>query len=276
MLIPACCPLHPVYQKVPMPITTILLDLDDTILQDDPATDSALLATAQMAEKRRSIDPARLVSELKNESRAIWQKNPLLDWCNDIGTGQLEGLRAKFLGDHPNWQTMRNWGPGFRRSSWINALANMGIDDLQLADDLNARFEMMRNVTNPWCDGAEAALAWLAERYQLGMITNGIPDVQRIKIDQTGIANYFDDIIISGELGFGKPDPRIFETALNNLNAKAGETLMVGDNLRRDALGPTDLGIRGVWLTMNRELPQGAATPWLSIDSLKDLPNLLI
>lgn len=257
------------------PITTILLDLDDTILQDDPATDIALLNTCAMAEKRLGIRAIRLVTAIRRESAALWRTNPQLAWCEDLGTSRSEGLRSRFEGSDPRMESLRRWGPGFRRSSWINALASLGMDNLPLADDLNARFELERAVTNPWCDGAREALDALRARYRLGMITNGLPDVQWEKINRTGIAPLFEAIIVSGEVGYGKPDLRIYQDAMSRLQVAPGECLMVGDNLLKDVLAPQELGIRGVWITMERGLPPGSADPWLSVPSLAELPEAL-
>jgi putative hydrolase of the HAD superfamily len=257
------------------PIRAVLLDLDDTILEDDVATEIAFRETAALAHDRAGVDPEALIAAVLRESAALWNAGPHPAWCHGIGTSEVEGLRARFEGEHPHWVEMRAWGPGFRFGSWRNALAALGVEDDALAQDLDTRFFAVRTETNPWVDGGEAAMDALAARYRLGMVTNGIPDVQRAKIDRTGLAERFDVVLVSGELGFGKPDSRIYATAVERIGVPAAESIMVGDNIRRDVGGAQAQGIRGVWISMGRDLPEGAPEPWLTVRSLADLPGRL-
>lgn len=257
------------------PIRAVLLDLDDTILEDDVATETAFRETAALAHDRAGVDPDALIAAVLRESAAIWAAGPHPDWCHGIGTSAVEGLRARFDGEHPHWAEMRAWGPGFRFGSWRNALAAVGVEDDDLARDLDARFFEVRTETNPWVPGGEAAMDALTARYRLGMVTNGIPDVQRAKIDRTGLGERFDVILVSGELGFGKPDPRIYMTAVERIGVPAAECVMVGDNIRRDVGGAQENGIRAIWVSMGRELPDGAPEPWLTVRSLAEVPARL-
>lgn len=255
-------------------ITTVLLDLDDTILADDDATALAFEATANYAASKSGLDPQGLISAIQVTSREIWQNGPFPDWLDSIGTSEIEGLRARFEGKDHHWATMREWGPEFRRTSWMRALESLGVGDEALAAELDAIFERERAATNPWCPGGEDALRQLAEKYRLGIVTNGIPDVQRTKINNTGIEKYFDAIVISGELAIGKPEPAIYQHALDHLGARAEETIMVGDSFPRDVLGAQAFRLRAVWISMGRQQPDGG-DPWLTVESLAELPGKL-
>lgn len=255
-------------------ITTVLLDLDDTILSDHLASDIAFNATAGHAQTVAGVDPAALIAAIREESEKIWQTGPFPDWLDGIGTSEIEGLRARFEGEHENWAIMREWAPGFRRQSWQNALRVLGVGDENLAAELDAMFERERAQANPWCPGGEEALNYLAENYRLGMVTNGIPDVQRTKINAVGMAPLFDAIVVSGELAIGKPQPEIYQHALDLLGASAEETIMVGDSFARDVLGSQAFGLRAAWISMGREQPQ-PGDPWMTIASLAELPARL-
>lgn len=255
-------------------ISTVLLDLDDTILSDDIATDQAFASTTNWAASRVDIDPAALEAAIRETSRQIWESGPFPEWLHGIGTSEIEGLRARFEGDDPHWGTMREWGPGFRHQSWQQALESLGVGDNELASALDAMFEKERANANPWCEGGEEALKQLASSYRLGMVTNGIPDVQRTKIDATGLMQYFDAIVVSGELAIGKPQPEIYQHALQLLGSTPEEAIMVGDSFQRDVLGSQAFGMRGVWISMGREQPE-SGDPWLTIESLAELPDLL-
>jgi len=261
--------------RVTVTVSAVLLDLDETILYDDAATDAAFAATAAHASEVAQVDPARLIEAVRSDAAALWQQGPDPAWCHDIGTSEVEGLRARFEGDDPRMVAMRAWGPGFRRESWQRALRHFGVEDDTLAAALDQRFEQERAATNPFIPGAEGALDRLAARYRLAIVTNGIPDVQREKLIRTGLLERFEVVVISGELGFGKPDRRIYEETLRLLDVPASECVMVGDNFRRDVAGAQALGIRGVWISCGRPVPDGGVTPYLSIDSLAELPELL-
>lgn len=82
---------------------------------------------------------------------------------------------------------------------------------------------------------------------RLGMITNGNCESQWSKINRFGLAKYFDRILIEGEVGYGKPDIRIYKSALSFFNVSPDVIWMVGDNLVWDIKAPQSLGIYGIW-----------------------------
>lgn len=73
--------------------------------------------------------------------------------------------------------------------------------------------------------------------YKLAILTNGIYESQKLKIDSTNIAKYFDEIVMSAETGYQKPDPRAFIYTANKLNLKTDECLYIGDVFFNDILG---------------------------------------
>jgi len=83
---------------------------------------------------------------------------------------------------------------------------------------------------------------------KLGMITNGPATWQSRKIEAVGLAPLFDAIVISGNEGVEKPDPRIFERALERCGAVAAESLFVGDHPEADIAGAKNAGLLPVWV----------------------------
>lgn len=83
--------------------------------------------------------------------------------------------------------------------------------------------------------------------------------------------------VSSAEFGVMKPDPRIFQEALDQMQVTASESVMVGDSLPHDVLGARQIGMRGVWLDRDRR--RARATDFDAtipvIESLADLPDLL-
>ena len=86
----------------------------------------------------------------------------------------------------------------------------------------------------------------------------------------------FDLILIEGELGFGKPDPRIYARALDELGVSPSEAWMVGDNLEWDVAQPQRQGILGIWVDVRGTgLPPGQRVrPDRTIRRLSELKDL--
>lgn len=81
----------------------------------------------------------------------------------------------------------------------------------------------------------------------LGMITNGKGQFQMDNIRALGVERYFETILISEWEGMKKPDPRIFEKALEILKVLPSESIFVGDNPEKDVKAAQIVGMKGVW-----------------------------
>jgi putative hydrolase of the HAD superfamily len=130
---------------------------------------------------------------------------------------------------------------------FADTLRNFGIDDEALAEKLSDfyLFHSPRNVfLFPY---ALETLAYLKQRYKLHIITNGFEEVQRTKLDVSGLREYFTTVITSEEAGVKKPDKGIFYYALKKTSAFPDESIMIGDDLEVDILGARAVGIQGVY-----------------------------
>ena len=83
-----------------------------------------------------------------------------------------------------------------------------------------------------------SVLSWTPDGCKLAVLTNGAGAAQRGKLTRFGLENLFDEVLIEGEVGFGKPDPRIYRLALARLGLPADRVWMVGDNLEWDVRAP--------------------------------------
>ncbi len=112
--------------------------------------------------------------------------------------------------------------------------------------------------------------------FLLGIVTNGVGLGQNRKIDVLGIRAYLDCVVISGEFGVRKPDPRIFHEALRRLSVSARYGLFVGDNPVVDIAGAQSAGMEAVWFRTNhRQWCGPPAQPPHAISDLMALPALL-
>lgn len=258
-----------------MAIAAVLFDLDDTLVEEQPAAEAAFLATCALARERYDIDPAALHQSVRGHARRLWYESTTIGYCRDIGISSWEGLWGHFLGDDPNLHALRGWAPAYRRESWAAALADHGVADTGFAERLAAVFQDERRSRHILFPEVEATLADLRQSYRLALVTNGAPDLQREKIEGAKLAPHFDAVVVSGEVGIGKPDPRIFSRALDQLAISPGAAVMVGDSLRRDVLGAQQAGLRAIWVNRAGADPRDDVSPDAEIADLSQLRALL-
>lgn len=116
----------------------------------------------------------------------------------------------------------------------------------------------------------------LHKDYRLSMITNGLKDVQDTRIRKSIIAKYFEDIVVSEEVNVSKPDPKIFEHALNNIkHTDKSKVLMVGDSLTSDIQGGINFGIDTCWFNPSKIVNTTGINPTYEICSLMELRDVL-
>ncbi|MDJ0765667.1 MAG: HAD family hydrolase [Myxococcota bacterium] len=234
----------------------ILIDLDDTLLVEVASATAAMKATARVAAEKYSVDTDQLVDAVFSEAKPLWYGAPARDYCVRIGVSSWEGLWARFEGDDPDLAALRNFAPTYRFSAWQAALCSCGIDDPDLAGALAETFPLERRKRHVIFENSEPVLQALEGRFKLGLITNGLSCLQREKIQGSGLAHYFDTIVISGDLGRCKPDPFVFEHALRRLGGTPDRALMVGNSVKSDIAGAHAAGISAV--LVDRGDPHGA------------------
>ncbi|MEF7495421.1 HAD family hydrolase, partial [Lysinibacillus sp. RSDA_15] len=96
---------------------------------------------------------------------------------------------------------------------------------------------------------------------------------QKAKISYTNLDRYFDTVIISEEVGWSKPDGRIFEIALKRLNVKPENTLFIGDDLVKDIGGCQQAHIKGIWFNPSMRKNDTDIQPYAEIHSLEHVFN---
>lgn len=99
---------------------------------------------------------------------------------------------------------------------------------------------------NHLLEGTLEILDYLHPLYDLHIITNGFKEVQRRKMEGSGILKYFKTITTSEDVGVKKPHRRIFETALERASANVAQSIMIGDNLEADILGAKGFGMQAI------------------------------
>jgi putative hydrolase of the HAD superfamily len=253
-------------------IRAVLLDLDDTLVVEEAAAAASFAATAAIAAERHGVDPAALAVDARSRAREVWRAAPTFPHCKRIGISSWEGLWCRFEGGAGDIPALRRWAPEYRREAWRRALADHGIEDGPLADELAERFGVERRARHETFADAAPAIDELAGRYSLALVTNGASCLQREKLTASGLADRFDAVIVGGDVGVAKPDRAIFERALEAVGVQARDAVMVGNSLEKDVDGATAARIRAIWV--NRGGEPGPADV-LAVRDLGELPALL-
>jgi putative hydrolase of the HAD superfamily len=203
---------------------TLLVDLDDTLLDYSGGVDECWTAACRTVAASAGVDTSSLVDAVRKARRWFWDDperhrrervNMLSAWSKIVANG-FERLGA------PN-----------------DALAAAAAEDFAAR-----RWEVMRLFP-----GVVEALGRLRDGgVTMALVTNGDKSQQRRKIERYDLARFFDVILIEGEFGAGKPEETVYRHVLERLGVVATEAWMVGDNLEWDVAGPQRLGLRGIWV----------------------------
>lgn len=167
------------------------------------------------------------------------------------------------------------------------ALEAMGVEDSAHAWRLSETYGIERDARLELFPEARNVLRALYGRFRLGLITNGPADVQRQEIATLGIGQYFDVVLIEGEMGIGKPHAAVFRRAEEEAGAAGDEVVFVGNSYAHDIAPAIRAGWRTVWVrresdvppsaegVRREEIPPGGPQPDATVGSLESLPELL-
>lgn len=120
---------------------------------------------------------------------------------------------------------------------------------------------------------AHETLAYLQSKYTLHLISNGFKESTEMKVAGTNLACYFQNVIISEVVGVNKPDPLIFQHAVDLAGTTKEESVMIGDSIEADIRGALGFGMDAIYFNpANLEKPDDVP---LQINHLKELTLML-
>jgi putative hydrolase of the HAD superfamily len=120
--------------------------------------------------------------------------------------------------------------------------------------------------------GTIELLEYLQPNYILHIITNGFKEVQHGKLNQSNIDHFFQTVTNSEMVGVKKPNPKIFNHALQMAKATPEESLMIGDNLEADVLGALNFGMEAICFNYHKET---LAADIIGVDHLLELKKYI-
>ena len=222
-----------------MRYTTIFLDLDHTLFDSDSSEATAFAQTMVAA---GTAEPECYSTAYQKINLELWAA---------VERGEI------------NPQQVRT-----RRFERLVAEQKIDADPLQMADDFVAGLGANGNLY----DGAREVIERLSGQASLALVTNGLSEVQRARIDRLGIVEYFDAIVISAEVGAAKPSAEIFDIVFEALDFPTKESaLIVGDSLTSDMQGGANYGIATCWYNPNGQSIRQADLVDHEIGDLKEL-----
>lgn len=193
------------------PVSTVLLDLDETLCyQPTPGTDR--LAGAF---DRAGVDPFFTIPDY-------------LAKVEEIGGTDSDVTR--------------------REQCFADLARDAGREEvvgLRVADAYEA---LTDRTAIRYLPNAETVLESLGADYRLGLVTDGGPDTQSVKIDVLGLREHVETVVMAGYETAPKPDPEPFEAAMADLGVDPEETVHVGNSLSTDVAGANAAGIGSVWV----------------------------
>ena len=209
----------------PPPYRGFLIDADNTIFDYDRAEREALAAA--LAEAGLEPTPA-LHEAYRRINDGLWR-------AFERGAVSQEALKVQRFR-----QLFAEEAPGCRADP----------------EAVSRRYLSMLAAQAHLLPYAAAAIAELAGRAALGLATNGIPEVQRGRLERSGLERHFRAVLISGEIGMAKPDPRFFLLGAERLGLPPSDVLCVGDVPATDIRGARAAGMASCWVAA-----AGAAWP---------------
>ena len=136
-------------------------------------------------------------------------------------------------------------------------------------------YEKNLSIGHYFLPGAEEAVKRLHQKYRLFLVSNGTAVVQQGRMTSAGLYPYFEQVFISQEIGFNKPDKAYFDACFARIPGFDREkALVVGDSLTSDILGGINAGVKTVWVNPEHR-SCGGIRPDYEIESLSQLEKLL-
>ena len=160
-----------------------------------------------------------------------------------------------------------------RKHRFYDSFLFFGIDDLELSQYFETHFLDQILAYNFLVEDCEAILQYLLNKgYRMHILSNGFQEVTHRKVNESGIAHFFETITSADEINIRKPNPKIFQWALDKAEANVNESLMIGDDWIADVEGAKSFGMKVIFfdaLKDNFQLPDVKTV--LTLSQLKDL-----
>lgn len=180
---------------------------------------------------------------------------------DEVGCGTVEEFITRYTeNNHELWRQyhLGNITKETLRSERFNkTFLQLGIDPEKVPNQFEDDYVRITPTKTNLFSGTEKVLNYLQQKYTLHIISNGFKESTLMKMSVCNLNPYFENVIISEDVGANKPDQRIFEFALEKANASKEESIMIGDSLEADVRGALDFGIKAIYFNpLKAEKPE--------------------
>lgn len=224
-----------------MKYETILIDLDDTLLDFSKAEQKALEKTLLHYVGKVEEETIQLYKEINTQ---LWKK---------LDEGDL--TRQELY-----------------RSRFTLLFKELGIKK----DGIKANREYLDSIEGIWIKGAKEVCETLSKICDIYIVTNGETKTQYRKMKQMGLEEYINKAFISQEIGYAKPSKEYFLYVFSKIEKiDLSKTLLVGDRLSSDIIGGNAVGIDTCWYNKTHKPSQQEIIPTYEIEDLEELFNII-
>lgn len=232
----------------------VLLDFDDTLVDNSVVPASVERACQAIGAAVGTVDSATLLRANTEAWVSYWPGVERECWLGHMDV------------------------PDISREVWRRALRACGCDDPSIVAVAYDTHQLISQEMDRLFDDVPELLASLQEaKVKTALVSNSSTRSQQARLEAVGLARSFDAVVISGEIGAAKPDPAIFEVALDRLELTGTGVWHVGDSLSTDVAGASAARLGSVWLNREQRV-RGPADPLpdVEVTSLRRLLALLL
>ena len=228
-----------------MPIGFVYFDIDDTLLDHRAAQRSALADTiTHFREHFQDLDAERIQEVYDTHNSRLWKQYA----AGDVSRDQLRKGRFEQL---------------------LATLAITSVTPESVGDTYMSRYAHYWD----YCTGALETFSHMAERFPVGVLTNGFADQQYAKLARfPAIKDRLAVTVISEEVGYLKPHPELFKHAAREAQTAPQDILYIGDSFTSDVEGGMNAGWQVIWYAPNASsVPENVS----HVRALTDIPGIL-
>ncbi|MCM4168492.1 Pyrimidine 5'-nucleotidase YjjG [Arenibacter antarcticus] len=205
-------------------VTDVFFDLDHTLW--DFEKNSALTFSKILSESEVGVDLDDFLKAYIPINLTFWK------WYRE---GKINKEELRFQRLKTTFDSLK-YGAG---DELIHSLADKYIEHLSTFNHL--------------FPNALDVLDYLRPNYKLHIITNGFQEIQDKKLRNANIDHFFDQIINSEMAGVKKPDPLIFQLALERAKTLPHKSIMIGDSVEADIIGAKAVGLHVLHFNAHQE-----------------------
>lgn len=178
-------------------------------------------------------------------------RNSLKQCFRSVGVSVTESMIDRYAVINEGWWKRLERGEVTKEQllngRFIDFFKEFGLEKLDV-EKFRGDFQRNLGTIYSYLDDSLTICKALQTKFKQYVVTNGVADTQKSKLGLSGFADVMEELFISEEVGYNKPDKAFFEYCLEHLEEKdTSHILIVGDSLTSDIRGGNSVGIKTCW-----------------------------